>query len=592
MKFSEYILESRVDDFKTKYSRKFNQETLNRITQMISAKYLDWVGKVIDEMVINTNLGEVLSKISQLIKEFDKISSNLPKTNINQYGSIQELSDAIEAYKNKPRREYKQVQGGNVVYEDDRFFVVNPINHQSSCYYGKGTKWCTAAMDSDDNFNRYNIDGKLFYILDKALPTSDLKYKIALLYKFEGDKSFWDAVDSKYDEKWFMSHNPKSNEIMKAVDDYLGIEYKEQLEIFRDKEKARKEKERLEKLRIRRIYQQRIEEANDRRANGEWDLTNENIDEEGLKANAVFLYLQSYGDYQVLTNEDREQIQSLRSEIERLTSELENSQEERADLSDSISELENELNEYDEYIDVYSLTPTGEYYDMQKFELVDNMNEEYAVGTEDEVERSAHEYAQQLLDDVGIEGFRSTFVEQYIDEDEVVETMREIYNDDVYDNPEVYLDDNQRDLSNSQSDTVRRNEKIILQLQKNIESLENALLEIEDDEEIDNINKEIEEISERMTELNEEIDEIKSEPDGDFPSDLIDEKVDELLEDVRKNAIYYIKEYGLTLENYIDQRGLAKGLVEQDGYGILNSYDGGYESYDIKGETFIVMRIS
>ena len=269
MKFSEYILENRVDDFKTKYSRKFNQETLNRITQMISAKYLDWVGKVIDEMVINTNLGEVLSKISQLIKEFDKISSNLPKTDINQYGSIKELSDAIETYKNKPRREYKQVQGGNVVYEDDRFFVVNPINHQSSYYYGTGTKWCTAAMDSDDNFNRYNIDGKLFYILDKALPTSDLKYKIALLYKFEGDKSFWDAVDSKYDEKWFMNHNPKANEIMKAVDDYLGSEYKEQLEIFRDKERAKKEKERLEKLRIRRIYQQRIEEANDRRADGE-----------------------------------------------------------------------------------------------------------------------------------------------------------------------------------------------------------------------------------------------------------------------------------------------------------------------------------
>lgn len=592
MKFSEYILEGRVDDFKAKYSRKFNQETLDRISQMFSPKYLDWVGKVIDEMVINNNLGEVLSGLSQKLNEFDKLSSNLPKTDINQYSSIKELSDAIETYKNKPRREYKQVQGGNIVYEDERFFVVNPINYESSCYYGRGTKWCTAATDSDSNFNRYNSDGKLFYILDKALPTSDLKYKIALLYKFEGDKSYWDAVDTKYDEKWFLSHNPKAKEIMNAVDEYLNSEYKEQLEIFRDKERAQKERNRLEKLRISRLYQQRREEANNRRAEGEWDLTNPNIDEEGLKAHALMKYLESNGDYQVLTNEDRQQIQSLKSEIERLQTEYDESEDVRTDLLDSISELENELGEYDEYIDVYSIIPAGGYYDMTKFELVEDLNEEYAVGTEDETERSAEDYADQLIDDIGYDSFRQSFVEQYIDEDEVAETMRDIYQEDVYQNPEIYFNDDQRELSNSQRDTVRRNEKIISQLKQTIESLERALLDVEEDEEIDNINNEIGEVSDKITELEEEIEEVKSEPDGDYPSDLVDEKVDELLEEVRKNPKYYITEYGMSMENYINKRELIKGYVNEEGYGILNSWDGSYEQYEVNRETFIVMRIS
>ena len=229
---------------------------------------------------------------------------------------------------------------------------------------------------------------------------------------------------------------------------------------------------------------------------------------------------------------------------------------------------------------------------MTKFELVEDLNEEYAVGTEYETERSAEDYADELIDDLGYDGLRQSFVEQYIDEDEVAETMRDIYQEDVYQNPEIYFNDDQRELSNSQRDTVRRNEKIISQLKQTIESLEKALLDVEEDEEIDNINDEIGEVSDKITELEEEIEEVKSEPDGDYPSDLVDEKVDELLEEVRKNPKYYITEYGMRMENYINKRELIKGYVNEEGYGILNSWDGSYEQYEVNRETFIVMRIS
>jgi flagellar biosynthesis GTPase FlhF len=591
MKFSEYILESRVDDFKVKYGRKFNQETLDKITNMVSPKFLDWVGKVLDMAVLNDNFGEYMSKIGPTLDAFEKVSSNLPKTDINQYQSLDELLKALNDYQNKPRREYKKIEGGNVVFENDRFLIVNPLTHQTSCYYGKGTKWCTAA-DSDYHFNLYNSDGKLFYILDKALPTSDVNYKVALLQKFDGDSSFWNAKDDKMPEKWFAQHNPQSKEIMGAVNGYLESQFKEQLEIFRDKERAKLERERQEKLRIRRIIEQRREEADERRADGEWDLTNPNIDNIGLKANALFAYLEEEGDYQILTNQDREKIQSLRSEIERLNNEYNDSEDVRTDLLDSVETLEDELAEFDEYIDVYSLVPTGGHYDMQNFQLVDSLNEEYAVGDEDEMESSAREYVKALIDDIGYGGFTKSFVMGFIDDDEVVSYMEDFYDEDVRSNAEIYFDESERDFSDEQKDKINFNNKTIQQLESFVSSLEDELNDTEDEEEEEELNEKIEESNEKIEELTEEIEEIESEPNGDFPEKLIEEKVDDLLDDVKRNVEHYMSEFGLNYEDYINKDEFIKGLIDSDGYGMVGSYDGEVSEYYIKDETFYVIRLN
>jgi hypothetical protein len=589
MKFSEYILENRVDDFKTKYSRKFNQETMDRITNMVAPKYLDWAGKVLDMLVLNDNFGEYITKIGPALKNFEKISSNLPKTDINQYGNLEELLNAINEYQNKSRRQYKQVDGGNVVFENDRFFVVNPLDHKTSCYYGRGTKWCTAA-DSDHHFNQYNSDGKLFYILDKALPTSDINYKVALLQKFEGDSSFWDAQDNKKPEKWFAQHNPQAKEIMGAVNDYLESQFKEQIEIFRDKERARLERERQEKLRRDLIIQQRKNDANERRAEGEWDLTNPNIDSTGLMANALLEYLRDEGDYQILTNQDRETIQSLKSEIERLNAEYDNSEDARPDLLDSIETLEDELAEFDEYIDVYSLVPTGDFYDMTEFQFVDQLYESYAVGNSDEMESSAKEYVEQLLDDVGYQGFSKSFVMDYIDEDEIVSYMRDVYDDDVRNNSDSYFDDSQRELSDKQRDKINFNNRVIQQLETFISSLEDGLNDTEDEDEQEEYNEKIDESNEKIDELKEEIEEIESDPEGDFPEELIEEKIDDLVSDVSNNVDYYMTEHGLDYKDYIDQDAFIQGVIDADGYGIVNGYDGTANEIYVKDELFYVMR--
>ena len=256
MKFSEIILENRVDDFKNSFSKKFSQEQINKLINLVPQKFLNWVGKNFESI----NFDENLPLLKNALETFEKIGSNLPQTDINEYKNVGQLIEAIKDYQNRPRRDFKKVEGGNVIYEDPRFFIVNPLDHKSSCYYGKGTKWCTAA-DSDHQFNQYNQDGKLIYILDKTKQTNDPLYKIAVLKKFNGEQTIYDAVDETI--KNFSEIIGKENyeKIFSAVDDYLELEFADQLKIWRDKELAKKERERLERLKVQRIRHEKIGRA-------------------------------------------------------------------------------------------------------------------------------------------------------------------------------------------------------------------------------------------------------------------------------------------------------------------------------------------
>ena len=584
MDFVKLIQEGRVDDFKSKYGKKFGEKT-NEIISNIPHKFLDWVGKNLD----NINIEENLQKTIQGLKKFEKISSNLPITDLYQYKSLGQLLSALSEYEQRLRRKVKPVNGGNVVYDDGRYFIVNPLTLDSSCYYGRGTKWCTAAA-SNSQFSRYNDDGKLFYILDRTLPTSDNHYKVALLKKFDGDKTFYDAKDSVIKGGWLWNSN-KLKEILDTIDTYMGKEYAEQIKIYSDKEDAKKEKERLERLRIQRELQNKRNEAEERRLDGEWEL-GPDCPDEGLKAHALLRWLVDNGDVEVMTNEDRVEINRLESEIERLQTEYDNDEDVRTDLLDEISDLEDELTELKNKIDVYYITPDGEFYDTSQFEVIDAdlYGREYAVGTEREMETSAYDSIDNLIDDIGYEGFSKGFAEDYIDTEEVVEYARQFYEDDVRESPESYLNEEDRMLSDEQSDEITTLKTRITELESRVERLESQLDGGEDD---DDIQYDIDELNEKIEEYNERITEIEESPEGDFPEELIDDAVEDRLSDVRRNPEDFIKDWGLDMDNFINKRDFIQGVIDADGYGnTLNGYDGNAEEIKVQDKWFYVMRIN
>jgi hypothetical protein len=589
MDFLKLIQEGRVDDFKAKYSQKFGTDNANKIIVAVPQKYLDWAGKHLDMV----NFEENLSKVAQALQKFEKISSNLPITDLFQYKNIGQLLSALSEYYNRQRRVVNKVEGGNVVYDDGRYFVVNPLTHDSSCYYGKGTKWCTSA-DTDHQFKKYNEDGKLFYILDKNATTNDKFYKVALLQKFDGDRTYYDALDETVKNGWILNTN-KLNQILSSVDEYIKLEYPEQVKIYTDKELAKKEKQRLANLRIQQILKERQDEAQERRLDGEWTL-DDNCPEIGLKAHALLINLSENFDVDIITNQDIGEIARIQNEIDRLQLEYDNDEEVRGDLLDEISELEDEITEFENKIDVYNIIPTGSFYDTSQFEVIGVPNLEdrtYAVGDETEMQRSAYDYVDQLIDDIGYRGFNPTFAKEFIDEKAIISYAEDLYNDDVYNNTENYLDNSKRNLSDEQE------EKIGI-LNSKIEKYKSLISSFED--EIDNDEMESEnndEIIEKIDELNDEITEMETEiqdeienPEGSFPDDLIEDIIEKQLKEVRYDVTSFMDEWGLDWEEYVDKDEFINGVVDADGYGhTLNGYDGTADEITVLGDLYYVMRI-
>jgi len=537
MKFINIILsEGRRDDFVNKYRNKFSNEELKKIimlSQNLSPnnKFLMFLGDVMPTQ----NFDENISKAQKAVESFIKYQQALEEKDINKYQSLEDIIKAIDAHENKVRREVKEVEGADVVYEDDRFTVVTPKTHKASCYYGAGTKWCTASMNGDSHFNNYNVDGKLFYFIDKKGKSNDRFYKVALLQKYDGDKTYYDAPDKSFSSGWILG-SEEYQKIQKVIDEYIANNFSREVEIFKDKEKARLERERIRQQQQAQMRARRLRSAEQRKENDEWNLE-DNDDVQAEMANAVYNIIQdSYG---VVVGEDE---------------------------------------------DIYNLLPAEySHYGLPTFEWMgeDDQGLVMAVGGWDQVYEAAKEYTQNLWDDMGSEAFSQSFVENYIDEDSIRSYFEDVFESDIRDNPESWFDDEDLPLSNEQVSEIAKLEEEKETLDEIIANHDDVYTDVE-----------IELAEDRFQEIEDEIDRINSNPEGEPTEDMIENIVSSLVDEKMYNVVNSMSEYGMELDEYIDVDRLIEDVVDTDGIGpALSSYDGEEHEEQINGTWYHAIRV-
>ena len=521
MNLSQVLLESRKDDFLRMFRDKFSDEQLKKVFTLSrrlapNQKFLTFLGKVIP----TENFDESLSKAEKVVEKFIKYQQALEQKDINQFKTLDEIITAINNHENKVRRTVKSVDGADVVYEDDRFTVVTPQTHKASCYYGAGTKWCTASMNGSSHFDNYNVDGKLFYILDKKAKSNDKYYKVALLQKYDGDKTFYDAPDKSFTSGWILG-TPEYDEIQNAINKYVNDNFQREINIFKDKEAAKLERERLRKVAERRRVAQLRAEADERKEEDSWNLENE-PDQEGMYANAVFeVMVDNYGV--------------------------------------SVDEEEGES--------IYDLVPSQySHYDLPTFEWVgdDDTGITFAVGTWDEAWQAAKEYMEGLWDDQGADGWGNSFIESHIDENEVREYFYDMFEDDVNNNYESYFDTDELPLSDQQESQVAK-------LKEEAEELDEITKNVDDIYNED----EVELAEDRWNEINDEITDIESDPEGEPTYEQIEDMVNSRVDDAMYDMMASMTDYGLDISDYVDKDALFESAIDSDGVGnSLGSYDG------------------
>ena len=327
-----------------------------------------------------------------------------------------------------------------------------------------------------------------------------------------------------------------------------------------------------ENVMFRRRQAAKMEEQKEKRRDGDWDM-NSNLDEEGIRANLVFQFAVDEGHIEELDEDEKERVQEIKKEIKR----LEDDEEYTDEIQDQIDELEDELSDLLKgKFDVYYLYPSGTFYDMTEFELLED-GSRYAIGTEDEAEESMRDYYQEWVDDPETY-LDSNFLSYHIDEEAVVDDARYAVEDWVRDSPEDYGVE-RTELSSSQEEEIER-------LEDQISELKEKLDELEDEDEI-------QEVQDEIDQLESEIEDIKDFPEGDYSEEDIEQAIEDYLDDnVRRDPADWLRDMGRDIADYVDKDDLLDALVRNGDYGdTLNSYDGTYEGVRYGNDYYIIMRI-
>lgn len=348
----------------------------------------------------------------------------------------------------------------------------------------------------------------------------------------------------------------------------------------------------MHKIRERKRVAGLMSEAQSRREDDDWNI--ENGDPEGLAAHAVIKVME-YNDENVRTEEETEELRGLKERLGNLYYDQEQGNE-SDELSDEISEIEGRIEEIEEKYDVYDLVPSRYkfYGKLYRFDLEWGAakGNEYVAGKERDAEAAALEYAEQYIDENGVRVFNENFWMDHLDEEGILDYFRDFYEDDIRNNTEVYFDDDDFELTTEQE---ARKE----QLESYIEEMEDLLSETEeeqrnledsDSEEYYDLDEKIKEIESNIETAQEELDGI--EPDKEPTEDMIERKVDDMLDDVKYDYAAKLDEFGLDIEDWVDKSALAQAYVDSDGYGLMNGYDGSYETEYINEVAYIVMRIN
>ena len=171
------------------------------------------------------------------LNKFLEYRPRLKRKDINQYKNTEEIYAAIDNEVIRPQiarsikkrkadpkgKEFLTAGEATIVYEDDRYFVVRPDTMESSCYFGKKTRWCIA-QPPNSYFDEYTDSGQktFYFIKDEGMRDDDLFRKMAVQIGNETGmpvfEMFWDRFDDPYE-----AHATDVDESAEFLTKYSGI---------------------------------------------------------------------------------------------------------------------------------------------------------------------------------------------------------------------------------------------------------------------------------------------------------------------------------------------------------------------------------
>ena len=106
--------------------------------------------------------------------------------------------------------DYEHIDDMKVLYVGDMGQLIIPRTTEASCEIGRGTRWCTAATESDNEFSNYASKGPLYvWIPSRKMPEKKQSNKFQ--FHFGEDFQFMDENDERIDSdllQYFRTEHP------------------------------------------------------------------------------------------------------------------------------------------------------------------------------------------------------------------------------------------------------------------------------------------------------------------------------------------------------------------------------------------------
>ena len=197
-------------------------------------EYTVFLAKMYAQGGWGAKIEDLESKVKPALEKFHllKLKKKIPapRNDIMRYSDLADFVAVVDEYPDP--EEKKQVDKGTAktVFENDSVRIVVPEDQNAACYYGQGTRWCTAAKTSTNYFNHYSKDGKLYILLPKQPKHEGEKYQLHFpseQFMDENDygvENIVNLLEHRFGNlvPWFQEHEPAIREwVMFARDEDL-----------------------------------------------------------------------------------------------------------------------------------------------------------------------------------------------------------------------------------------------------------------------------------------------------------------------------------------------------------------------------------
>jgi hypothetical protein len=164
-------------------------------------EYTVFLAKMYAQGGWGAKIEDLESKIKPALVKFHtlKLKKKLPspRNDIMRYADLADFVAVMDEYEEPGEK--KGLEKGDAVtaFENDQVRIVIPNDQAAACYYGQGTRWCTASTQGTNYFNHYHKDGQMYILLPKQPKHAGEKYQLHFpseQFMDEEDRSVEDIV--------------------------------------------------------------------------------------------------------------------------------------------------------------------------------------------------------------------------------------------------------------------------------------------------------------------------------------------------------------------------------------------------------------